>query len=245
MGRSVDEDGVGPWGSESVDGLLAPMDGAVVHDPEDATCGFVGFLAHDLANEAIDRRNAILEFAATEDFGAMDVPSRQVNPGTPAKVLVFNPRGAVRGGRQSRLFRSSSLNAGLFVGRDDEVVSAQWSAVPNAMIQIEDRAGFGGKVGIAGKNPASMLPGAKGIGTEPAPQGSSTDLRDEALSNHMLPDLLNGKARQRKPEAVREFTGKRLNLDDETGGKSGLYARREAPPQGQAYERERISSAIC
>jgi hypothetical protein len=113
------------------------------------------------------------------------------------------------------------------------------------MIQIEDRAGFGGKVGIAGKNPASMLPGAKGIGTEPAPQGSSTDLCDEALSNHMLPDLLNGKARQRKPEAVREFTGKRLNLDDETGGKSGLYARREAPPQGQAYERERISSATC
>jgi hypothetical protein len=38
----------------------------------------------------------------------------------------------------------------------------------------------------------------------------------------VLPDLLDGKARQRKSEAVRGFAGKRLNLDDEAGGKSGL-----------------------
>jgi len=113
------------------------------------------------------------------------------------------------------------------------------------MIEIEDGAGFGGKVGIAGKDPASMLPRPKGIATEPAPQRSPADLRDETLRNHVLPDFLNGEARQRKPEAVREFTGKRLNLDDEAGGKSGLYARREAPPQGQACGRERISSATC
>jgi hypothetical protein len=61
----------------------------------------------------------------------------------------------------------------------------------------------------------------------------------------MLPDLFDREAGQRKPEAVREFTGKRLNLDDETGGESGLYARREAAPQGQACERARIASATC
>ena len=37
---------------------------------------------------------------------------------------------------------------------------------------------------------------------------------------------------------MREFTGERLNLDDEAGGKSGLYARPEAAPQGQAVGRE-------
>jgi hypothetical protein len=90
------------------------------------------------------------------------------------------------------------------------------------MVQIEDRAGLGGKIGITRKDPASMLPRSKGIATEPTPQRSSTDLCDEALRNHVLPDLLNGKAGQRKSEAVREFTGKRLNLDDETGGKAGF-----------------------
>jgi hypothetical protein len=39
------------------------------------------------------------------------------------------------------LFPAAGLNAGLFVGRDNKVVSAQRSAFPNAMVQIEDRAG--------------------------------------------------------------------------------------------------------
>jgi hypothetical protein len=46
-------------------------------------------------------------------------------------------------------------------------------------------------------------------------------------------DLLNGQARERKSEAVREFASKCLNLDDEAGGKSGLYARPEAELPGQ------------
>ena len=33
---------------------------------------------------------------------------------------------------------------------------------------------------------------------------------------------------------MREFAGQRLNLDDEAGGESGPYARREAEPPGQA-----------
>lgn len=193
VGRSVDEYGVRPLGAEAVGSFLTSMSGAVVHDPEDATCGLVGLLAHDFANEAIHRRDAILEFASTEDLGAVDVPSRQVDPGAPTKVLVFHPRGAVRGGMQSRLFRASGLNARLFVGRDDKFVSSQWSTLPNAMVQIEDGAGFGGEIGITRKDPASMLPRPQGIATEPAPQCSSANLRDEALRNDVLPDLLNRK----------------------------------------------------
>jgi hypothetical protein len=41
------------------------------------------------------------------------------------------------------------LNARLFVRRDDEVISAQWSALPSAVIEVEDGAGFGSEVGIA------------------------------------------------------------------------------------------------
>ncbi len=241
----VDKDCIGPLVSEAIGGSLTPMSRAVVHDPEDASCGLVGLLAHDFADEAIHRRDAILGFATTEDLGAVDIPSSQVDPGTPAKVLVFNSRGAVRRGRQSRLFSAAGLNASLFVGRDNKLVRAQWSAFPNAMVQIEDRAGLGGKIGISREDPASMLPRAKGIATEPTPQRSSTDLCDETLSNHLLSDFLNGKAGQGKSEAMREFTSKRFNLDDETGGKSGLYARREAAPPGRAYEREKIASATC
>ena len=242
---SVDEDRVGPFGAEAVDGLLASMSGAVVHDPEDAASGFVGLLAHDFADEALHGSNPVFDFAAAEDLGAMDVPSRQIGPGTFAKVLMLDSGGAVGSGRQSRLFSASGLNAGLFVRGDDEVISAQWSALPNALVEIEDGTGFGRKVGIAREDPASMLPGAEGIAAEPAPQGGAADLGDETLRNHVLPDLLDREAGQRKPEAVRKFAGKRLNLDDEAGGKSGPYARLEAAPPGQAVGQGQIACATC
>jgi len=124
-------------------------------------------------------------------------------------------------------------------------MSAQWSALPNAVVEIENGAGFGRKVGIAREDPASMLPGAEGIAAEPAPQGGAADLGDETLRNHVPPDLVDRETGQRKPEAVRKFTGKRLNLDDEAGGKSGLYARLEAAPPGQAVWQGQIACATC
>ena len=67
----------------------------VVHDPEDAASGLVGLLVHDFTDEPLCGSHAILDFAASEDLGAMHVPSRQVGPGTFAKVLMLNPDGAI------------------------------------------------------------------------------------------------------------------------------------------------------
>jgi hypothetical protein len=62
-------------GVEAIGGSLAAMGGAVVPDPEDASCRLVGRLAHNFAHEAIHRCDAILGFAAAEDFGAVDLPA--------------------------------------------------------------------------------------------------------------------------------------------------------------------------
>jgi hypothetical protein len=72
-----------------------------------------------------------------------------------------------------------------------------------------------------------MLPGAKGIAAEPAPQSGAADLCDQALRNHMLPNFLDREPRQGKAEGMRKFADQCLNLNDEAGGKSGLYARLE------------------
>jgi len=61
----------------------------------------------------------------------------------------------------------------------------------------------------------------------------------------MLTDLLDRKAGQRKSQAARKLTSKCLNLNDETGGKSGLYARLVAAPQGPAVAQGRNASASC
>ena len=236
---------LGHLSRRAVGGFLAAMSGAVVHDPKDTASGLVGLLAHDFADKPIHRSNSAFDFAAAEDLSAMDIPCGQVGPGTFAKVLVLDASGAVGSGRQRWLFSASGLNAGLFVRRNDEVIGAQWSALPNALVEIEDRAGFVGKVGIAREDPASMLPRAKSIAAEPAPQGGAADLRDQALRNHVLADFLDREAGQRKSEVVRKLAGQCLNLNDEAGGKSGLYARLEAAPQGQAVGQEQIACATC
>jgi len=225
--RSVNEDRVGPFGPEAVDSFLATMSGAVVHNPEDPASGRVGLLVHDFTDEALYRSHPVLDLTAAEDFGAVNVPGSQIGPGAFAKVLVLDLRGAVRRGRQRRLFSASSLNTRLLVRRDHEVIRTQPSPLPNALVEVEDGAGFGSKIGIPREDPASMLPRPESVGAEPTPQRGAADFGDETLRNHVLADLLNGETRQRKSEAVREFTGQRLNLDDEAGGKSGLYARPE------------------
>jgi hypothetical protein len=134
------------------------------------------------------------------------------------------------------------LNTGLFVCADDVIICIQWSTLPETLVKIEDGSGFCGKVRIAGKDPASMFPGAKGIATEPAPYSSAADLSDQALGNNVLADFLNREPRQWEP-GVWEFAGQCLNLNDESGGESGPYARLEALPQGQAIGQWRIAYA--
>jgi hypothetical protein len=79
------------------------------------------------------------------------------------------------------------LVTGLFVCADDVIVgtqwSAQWSALPDALVKIEDGSGFASKVRIAGEDPASIFPGEKGIAAEPSPQSGATDLSNDAASS--------------------------------------------------------------
>jgi len=68
-----------------------------------------------------------------------------------------------------------------FVCGNDIVIGAQWSALPNALVKIEDGAGFDGELGIAREDPASMLPGTQGIAAEPTPQCGAAHLCHRAL----------------------------------------------------------------
>jgi hypothetical protein len=241
----VDEQGVRPFGPQSINGFLTAMGRAVVHDPKDATGGLVWFLAHDFTDHAIHRSNPAFDFAAPKDLGAMDIPSGQVSPSAVTKILVFNPCDPVGSRRQGRLLAAAGLNTCLFVKAHHEVIGPQWEAIPDTFVEIEDRAGFGSEVGVARKDPASMLPRSQCITAEPTPQCGAANFGDKTLRNYVLPDLLDGKPGQGKSEFDRKLTSQGLNLNDEAGGKSGLYARLEAAPQGQAFERERIACATC
>jgi len=245
VNRGVDENSVGPSGAEAINGFLSPVGGAVVHNPEDAMSRLVRLLAHDLSEEAVRWGNSIFRFAAAEEFGAMDVPSCQIGPGALAEILVLDSPGAVRSQRQTPMFSAAGLDAGLFICREDEFIASQWGALPRALIQVEDDTRLDSKLRIAGENPTSMSPRTEGIPAEPAPQCSAADLGHQTLSEDVLADLRDRKSRQGETEVMRKLAGEGLNLNDETGGKSGPSARPEAAPPGPGAGPDRTACAIC
>jgi hypothetical protein len=94
----------------------------IIYDPEHTAGILVGRSGHDLLDEAIKRIDAILGFAATKDSRVMDVQTRNIGPGAAASVFVLDPQGSMRPALPGCRFAATSLNAGFFVGRDDECI---------------------------------------------------------------------------------------------------------------------------
>jgi hypothetical protein len=65
----------------------------------------VRLLVHEFTDEALYRR----DLTVAEDLGAVNVPGSQVGPGAFGRALMLGLRGAVRCGRQRRMFLPSSL----------------------------------------------------------------------------------------------------------------------------------------
>jgi hypothetical protein len=156
-------------GAQPVNGLLATMGGAIVHNPKDAMSGLVGFPAHDFTDQAIGRGNPVLDGTMSKESGTMNIPGGQVGPRTLTKIFVLHAHRAVGGGGQSWVFPAPGLNACFFIEGKDEVIRAQRGTVPNAFIEVQDGPRLDSKVGIARENPASMLPRAKSVLAEPTP----------------------------------------------------------------------------
>jgi hypothetical protein len=79
----------------------------------------------------------------------VDIQTGDVGPGSAPKILVLYLHRATRAAGASGMFASPGLNASFFVRGDHELIILQRLPFPCAGIQIENAAGFVGKVGIA------------------------------------------------------------------------------------------------
>src|SRR5215469_2628742 len=245
MDWGMHQKSIGPAGSDTIDGLLAAMRRAVIHDPKDALGGFIRFTPHNLSNEPIGGSNAALFFAASEDLGSMDVPSCQIGPSTLAEILALNPHASASGHGQGGLLATSRLNTGFFVRRDNEFRTMQRFPLPEASVEIEDTPGFASEIGIAWKDPTTVLPGTKGIGTQPTPEGGAADLGNYALSHCLLANIRQGQARQRQTQAMGKLTGESFYMHHDARGERGSDARPEVVPRDPVDEPEQIACATC
>ena len=98
--RCMDQDGVAPFGSKADDGAGTTVRRAVVGDEKHATRTTIRLPAHDLGDQALERRDTSLAFTAAEQFGTMYVPSGEICPRTGARIFVLDVHRTPRGGGQ-------------------------------------------------------------------------------------------------------------------------------------------------
>src|SRR4029450_11925043 len=96
--------------------------------------------------------------AAAEQAGLGHVPRRQVGPRPAPPGFVLAPHRARPPWWQGWVAAAACLDAGLLVGADDIGVRLQFLALEDPVVQVQDDPGFGGEVGIAGKDPGAVLP---------------------------------------------------------------------------------------
>jgi hypothetical protein len=132
----------------------------VVHDPENPSCPPIGVLFHDLIDEAVKGCNSGFGFAATEKFGLVDIQGGQIGPGSQTAVFVFDLHRLIRLWGQRFCFSAPRLHAGLLVGRQDELIWAEFTALPETLVQIQDASGLGFEIrGARGKIQQRCCPG--------------------------------------------------------------------------------------
>jgi hypothetical protein len=124
-----------------------------------------------------------------EDLRASGVPGGEVAERAFALVLVLDSvrfAGACRAGRGDPF---AGLDRGLLIGAHDVVAGVQALALPEALVEIEDRSGALGETLIAREDPGALLPGLDRVGREPAPDGHAADLLDDPARDHLAREL--------------------------------------------------------
>ena len=112
----------------------------------------------------------------------------------------------------------SGLNAGLLVGRNDELIQAQRLALPTPFVKVQDALGLDLELRIARKYPAAMLPGPDSIFVQPAPHGAVADAGHKASALRMPCHIGYAEPRQRQAQRAWRLARERLDLNCELWG---------------------------
>src|SRR5712692_4232704 len=241
--RAVNEHEIWESRLKAPDGSLTTVRGAVVDDPKDVARIAVGRGGHDLRDEAIEGLDAGGLLTTAEDLCSVHVEGSHVGPSATASVLVLDPCSLSGARRQGRMFADASLDAGLLVGADHELVGFEGFALPLAGVEIEDAPGLGGEVRIAREDPSAVLPGANGVFVEPAPHRLVADRGSDTAAANLAGDVGSAQPRKGKAQSNGQLTGESLYLHDDLWGEKPGAARGEVAPRGPANDPQRSACA--
>lgn len=85
----MNQNNIGPSGSESVSRPSATMGGTIVGDQEHTASGTKRLLAHDLSDKAFKRGNAGLALTPPEQPGVKDIPGGEICQRAGSRIFVL------------------------------------------------------------------------------------------------------------------------------------------------------------
>jgi hypothetical protein len=88
----MNQNDIGPFGSEAISRPWPTMGGAIVGDKEHAVRGTIGFLAHHLCDKAFERGDASLALATSEQPGAMHIPGGKISQRAGSGIFVLDTK---------------------------------------------------------------------------------------------------------------------------------------------------------
>lgn len=207
-----------------------PMGGTIVNNPEHAAGLGIGRVGHNPVDQAIKGHNAALRLAVSEKPGPVDVQGRQVSERSAPLVLMFDLHRLAGLGWLGRMDASAGLDAGFFVGGNDELVLLQGLALPDSLVEIQQASGFEGELRVTGKNPTAMKPRSDGVFMEPAPESAITDFGHQPGVTDLLVQFGQTPARERQAKLAGQLASQGFNLHDQFWGeKPGGDPGGEAP----------------
>ena len=216
----------------------AAMRGSVVHDPEHSPGLAIGRLGHHLSDQPIKGDDPGLSLAPAKELCPANVECRDVRPSSAPPVFVFDPHCFPGPWRKGRVLPGAGLNGDLLVRRQNELVVLEPLSLKNPLVQIENARGFGRKVRIPRKDPATVLPRPDRILGKPAPDGAVADLGHQPGAPGLPRHVGDAQPGKRNPQRCGQFTGQGLYVDDEfRGGKpaGGRGAAARQAPAGVAH----------
>jgi hypothetical protein len=88
--RRMNQNDIGPFGSEAISRPRSTMGRAIVGDKEHAARGTIRLLAHDLRDKAFERGDASLALATPEQPGAMHIPGGEISQRAGSRIFVLD-----------------------------------------------------------------------------------------------------------------------------------------------------------
>src|SRR5215813_14591811 len=196
---------------------------AVVHNPKQPFPRPIGFLCQHLLDQPAKGFNTGPRFTPAHDIAPTHVPGSQILQSPLTLVFVLNIGRSARRGRQGGMATVAGLDAGLLVGAEDVVLGPQGFALPQARIEVQNRASLVNEVGITRKNPVLVSPRFDGIRIENPPPRAATD---RGAQHGVAPrsDVGQGLSAQWLLGFCDQFTSDRLD--------QGVVQRGKKPPCG-------------